>query len=63
MEYKWETAKRLEDLDMQRRKLGETVVACEHEWEMLNNTFIVGGWVAYKQCRKCGLYFYRQDGK
>ena len=63
MEYKWETAKRLEDLDFQRRKLGEPSTECEHEWEMLANTFITSGWTAYKQCKKCGIYVYRQDKK
>ena len=57
----WNKAKRLEDIEEARRKqLPEysDSTQCEHDYEIINNTFIKSGYKAYKQCRKCGLYLY-----
>ena len=60
---RWETAKKVEDLSAQVAKVDIPYPECEHSYEDIETTFERGGWVAYKQCRKCGKYLFKKVGK
>lgn len=59
----WENGKRLDDLIHQVRKIDYNEGICNHEFENIANTFIIGGYMAVQQCRKCGMYRYQKAKK
>lgn len=59
----WENGKRLDDLIHQVRKIDYNEGICNHEFENIANTFIIGGYMAVQQCRKCGMYRYMKAKK